>query len=135
MDFSAWRQRYLAHQRTMEDRVASLRADVRAAVAGVSTELGRLAALDAAMDDALGAHQRRLLARVPVLLEHHFKALRPPRQVTGAAAQDQLRSIPQYLPATVGVMLQRVLLAELEHRLQPVAAMIDALGTQASLSA
>jgi hypothetical protein len=129
-DFPACRRQYRAHQHTMEDRVGELRAQVRTALAGASPALARLAALDAVLDRALAAHQRRLLEKLPALLDKRLRALQAAR--------------PDHAPApagtaaaalAVGPTLQRVLLAELETRLQPVQGLIDAIGHDAAAAA
>ena len=38
--------------------------------------MARLAAVDAVMEQVLGAHEHRLLSTVPALLEKHFERLR-----------------------------------------------------------
>ena len=103
---------YQAHQRAMDERIAPLRARVRAALTSQSGDLARLAALDAVLDQALAARQRRLLATVPGWLDKHFK--RAPTALPAAAAE-----------------LQRLLLAELDLRLLPVEAMTEALAQAA----
>lgn len=125
IDFAAYRRQYRAHQHTMEDRIGDLRARVRTAVAAASPGLGRLAALDAVLDRALAVHQRRLLEKVPVMLEQRLRALHaaPSHDAPAAAA-----------PA-VGPTVQRVLLAELETRMQPVQGLLDALGPDAATPA
>jgi hypothetical protein len=131
VDFAIYRRHYVASQRVLDDRVGSLRARVRTAVALVSPALSRLAALDAAMEQALGAQQRRVLAKVPVLLEKCFKGLRKAR-LDASTAGDALDAATRHTAdAAVGPTLQRVLQAELEMRLQPVQGMIDALGGNA----
>ena len=105
-------RQYRAHQAAMDERIVPLRAQVRAALTGQSGDLARLAALDAVLDEALAARQRRLLATVPGWLGRHFK--RAPTALPAAAAQ-----------------WQRMLLAELDLRLQPVEAMAEALAQAA----
>lgn len=116
-----WRQAYQARQRTMETRIGALRAEVRAALAGQSQELARLAALDAVMERALAPRERQLLSTVPGLLERHAQRLHKEAgsDADPAAALDR----PQW---------QAVLLAELDIRLQPVEGMIVALDKQAT---
>lgn len=99
---------YQARQRAMDEGIAPLRARVRAALTSQGGQLARLAALDAVLDQALAARQRRLLASVPGWLDKHFKR------------------VPLALPAAAAD-LQRMLLAELDLRLQPVEAMAEAL--------
>lgn len=130
VDFAAFRRQYRAHQHTMEDRIGRLRAAVRKAVAGQSPAMGRLAALDAVFDQALGAQLRRQLEQVPLMLEKSFQAR---RRAVGATPSEQETDLTRPAPQppswpAVGPTLQRMLLAELELRLQPVQGLIDALG-------
>lgn len=113
MDLPACRRQYLAHQRAMTERIGPLRANVRAALSKQSAALGRLAALDAALDDALAARERHLLSHLPPLLERRFEHLR--------------KSHPEPWPA-YRRNVQRLLLAELDIRLQPVEGMMEAMG-------
>ena len=110
------RRRYQAQQRAMDERIAPVRAQLRATLTGRGGNLARLAALDAVLDQALAARQRRLLATVPGWLDKHFK--RAPTALPAAAAE-----------------WQRMLLAELDLRLQPVEAMIEALAQAATIRA
>lgn len=135
IDYSAYRRQYRAHQHTMEDRIGSLRAAVRKALAGLSPALARLAALDAVFDRALSPQLRRQLEQVPLMLEKTFQAR---HKAAAATLSDQEADLnptapqPHPHPAdAVGPTLQRVLLAELELRLQPVQGLIDALGPEA----
>lgn len=130
LDYAAYRRQYRAHQHTMEDRIGALRARVRAAVSAASPALRRLAALDAALDVALGAHQRRLLEKVPVMLEKRFQALHKRAQTRPEAQPDQ--GSPALPSLAIGRTLQRVLQAELETRMQPVQGLIAALGNNAA---
>lgn len=135
VDFAIYRRHYLTSQRVMDERVSSLRGHVRAAVALMSPAFSRLASLDAAMEQALGAHQRRLLANVPLLLEKRFKGLCK-AELEAQGAGDGPHPVTQHTSAAaVGAMLQRVLQAELGMRLQPVQGMIDALGGNATRQA
>ena len=127
-DFAAYRRSFSAHQRTMEERIAALRVAVRAVASEQSAALGQLAALDAAMDRALGAHQRRVMANLPLMLEKRSKAVQQPLQSKPLVKGDKPTSAPIKPPAGYGQTLQAVLLAEMEVRLQPVEGMIDALG-------
>ena len=135
IDYSAYRRQFRAHQHAMEDRIGSLRAGVRKAVAGLSPALGRLAALDAVLDRALCAQQRRQLDQVPSMLEKTFQARHKAAAATLSAQEADLNPpAPQPPLPAVGPTLQRVLLAELELRLQPVQGLIDALGPAAKAS-
>lgn len=129
-DFAAYRRSYLAHQRTMDERIGGLRAAVRAVAAAHSPGLRQLAALDAVMDTALVVHQRRVTANVPVQLEKRFKSAQRPLQGTPMRQGDAPASVPGKPPSGYGKSLQGVLLAEMEVRLQPVEGMIAALGSR-----
>lgn len=129
-DFAAYRRSYVAQQRSMEERIGVLRAVVRMVAAAHSPALSQLAALDAAMDTALGAHQRRVTASVPLLLEKRFKGLRRPLEGGPLRQGDAPAAVPVKPPAGYGTTLQGVLLAEMEVRLQPVEGMIQALGSR-----
>jgi hypothetical protein len=113
MDLPACRRQYLAHQRAMAERIGPLRANVRAAMSKQSGALSRLAALDAALDEALGARERHLLSHIPPLLERRFEQLR--------------KSHPEPWPA-YRRNVQHLLLAELDIRLQPIEGMMEAMG-------
>ncbi|MDP2006089.1 MAG: DUF3348 family protein [Rubrivivax sp.] len=115
-DVAQWRSRYQAHQRAMDTRIGPLRAEVRAALAARSAPLARLAALDATLDQALGARERQLLATAPALLQKHFDRQGQAQTDTTAPWQ-----------AAFAQQVQSVLLAELGLRLQPVVAMVGAL--------
>lgn len=129
-DFAAYRRSYVAQQRTMEERIGDLRATVRVVASAHSPALGQLAALDAAMDTALGMHQRRVTANVPVLLEKRFKALPRPLEDGPQRQGDAPASVPGKPPAGYGKTLQGLLLAEIEVRLLPVEGMVDALSSR-----
>ncbi len=129
-DFAAYRRSFSAHQRLMEERIGALRAAVRAVAAAHSPALGQLAAIDAAMDSAMGVHQRRVTANLPVLLEKRFKAAHRPLQHTPTQHGEVPAPVPGKPPAGYGQTLQGVLLAEMEVRLQPVDGLIDALGSR-----
>jgi len=114
-DFAPFRRHCLAQQDAMSDAITPLRQGLRAALARQSGALARLAAIDAVMDRALAAEERRLLARVPARLEAHFKVLmqRP------GDAQAHLQNFRNDTA--------RVLRAELAHRLLPARGLLAAL--------
>jgi hypothetical protein len=114
LDFATLRRRYANRQQAMTAAIEPLRAQLRAALAGASADLARLAALDAVMERVLGPRERALLGAVPVLLEKHFDHL---RQAPAAAG---------WLD-TFGQRMQAVLLAELDVRLQPAEGLLAAL--------
>jgi hypothetical protein len=112
-EFPHFRRRYLARQQSLELALTALRGRLRGTLAGGSPALARLAAVDAVMEQVLGAQERRLLAGVPALLERHFEELRL------AQATAWLDTFCQDL--------RGVLLAELDLRMQPVEGLLAAL--------
>ena len=121
-DFSPYRRRYVSRQQTMETAIAPLRTRLQAALVARSPALAQLAAVDAVMAQALGAHEVRVLATIPTLLEKHFTRLR-------RAQADQID--PDVLPDLWldGFIddMQSVLFAELDIRLQPIEGLLEAL--------
>ena len=126
-DFGPWRRHYAARQRTMETAIAPLRLDLRAALAARSPALGRLAELDAVMDNVLGPRERSLLAGVPTRLERrHVQLLRAHGAADAAPA-----------PAWLALFLrdlQDLLRAELDLRMQPVDGLLSALDLEPTAS-
>lgn len=117
-DFEPYHRYCLARQRDMGANIGPLRASVRAALGRRSAALGRLAAVDAVMEQALAARERELLAKVPALLATRFDALRE-AHLAGTQPDGWLAAFCREM--------QTVLLAELDLRLQPVEALIAAL--------
>ncbi len=78
-DPSFGRRRHAVLQQAMEDRIRGLRERVRAVLAGTSPPLARLAALDAAFEQALAPRERPLLGGAAVLVEAHFERRREAR--------------------------------------------------------
>lgn len=121
-DFSPYRRRYVSRQQTMETAIAPLRTRLQAALVARSPALAQLAAVDAVMAQALGAHEVRVLATIPTLLEKHFTRLR-------RAQADQVDpdvSPDLWLDGFTDDM-QSVLFAELDIRLQPIEGLLEAL--------
>lgn len=118
-DFAPWRRRYVARQQAMENAIGPLRARLRSALAGRSAAMAKLAAVDVVMAQALGAHEQRLLATVPTLLEKRFERLR-------RAEVDQSDS-PDAWRAAFARDVRSVLLAELDLRMQPIDGLLEAL--------
>ena len=116
-DFLPFRHRCLTLQQAMATAVGPLRERLRAAVAQRSPAMARLAALDAVMAQALAPREQALLALLPVLLEKHFLRLRS----TSPAAP--------HTPwlETFGHDMRRLLLAELDLRLQPSLGLLHTL--------
>ncbi|GAA6140252.1 DUF3348 domain-containing protein [Hydrogenophaga sp. 5NK40-0174] len=134
-------------QRRMEMSVDALRIHVRQCLSRHGESMARLATMDAALDQMLaGREQEALSTRVPALLRQRFEQLRRQHAEREAAAQVELplastpessasphfsRDAGHWLPQ-YSLSLQSVLLAELEHRLQPVIGMVEALGQTSS---
>jgi transposase len=146
VDFSPYRRDYLAHQRAMDSAIAPLRAQVRAALSSLTPEGARLAALDAVMDAALRPRERQLLATLPVWLERHFERLQQIEASAKASAEAGTEAGAEAgteAGAEAGTEagaaasaalhhryhrdMQRLLLAELDLRLEPVEGMMEAL--------
>lgn len=119
-EFALCHQRYQDQQRRMEMSVDALRGHVRQTLAKGAPRLAQLAALDAVMDQMLGGREQRLLAGLPAYLKARFKALR--QAAAASDTPDDLRWLKAF-----EAELEQTLLAELEHRLQPVVGLIESL--------
>jgi hypothetical protein len=133
--YGPYRRFYLAHQAEMEPGIRALRSRLRQALAGASTRLRQLAALDEALDRILAARERQLLATLPSLLERRFQQLLAAHQQalpdSGQADAPLLWMQPGGWLATFCEELQAVLIAELDLRLQPTLGLIEALHNKA----
>jgi hypothetical protein len=126
MDPSPYLGFYTAQQSEMDYKVRRLQLQLRKDMSGVSGRLSKLAALDGALVDAMGAHTRRYFAVVPELLAVHFRHLQANyrEQIDGseydyALWQGQLTRLRSDI--------QGLLLAEAETRLLPVLGLVEAL--------
>jgi hypothetical protein len=133
-DAASLRQQYLAVQQAMQARIGALRQQLRATLARVSPPLARLAALDAAMEQALAERAQALLAGVPQRLEHRFASLR------GAQAPADAGHDPDTAVAGPGLEalrhdLHQLLRAELDTRWQPIDGLLQALRAAAATGA
>lgn len=137
-NYADFRQCYLALQQTMETRIGSLRGRLRSMVAAQTSEMTRLAVVDAIMERSLGARERSLFGAVPGLLGGHFERLRQAAQdeqdALDAVATTATSAESQVAAARPGAWLdvfrkdmQSVLLAELDIRFQPVEGLLAAL--------
>ncbi len=128
-DFTPYRLRYHARQQAMDAAIGPLREKLRSRlVARKSPALGRLAAIDAVMEQALSEQERRLLAGLPALLEKYFERLRRQHEAEQADNPDTSTAAALWLQR-FGKDAQGVLLAELELRYQPVEGLLSALRT------
>ncbi|NRB37652.1 MAG: DUF3348 family protein [Pseudomonadales bacterium] len=126
----AYQRFYAMQQSEMEHRIIKLRGEVRESVAGYSSELSQLSALDTVLGDTLAVASRRLFTVIPKLLRQRFNFLLQEHQKTNTDNSDDE---PQLWLQTGGWLanfhneMQGLLLAELEVRLQPVLGLIEAL--------
>ncbi|CAN5893731.1 hypothetical protein BH11PSE8_BH11PSE8_32570 [soil metagenome] len=133
-DFTPHRRRYVTRQQAMEASIAPLRARLRTTLAARSPAMARLAAMDAVMEQLLGAREHHLLASVPGLLEKHFERLAP---ADGPGSADGATHDNVQVPDPTGEWLvafnqdmQAVLTAELDIRMQPVEGLLAALRSE-----
>ncbi|MEP1470102.1 MAG: DUF3348 family protein [Halieaceae bacterium] len=117
---------YRAQQVDIYGKVRGLHQRTRDAVAQLSPKLSRIAALDAALSDALGSHSQRYFNAVPKLLERRveylhgqFLAARDHQQSEGAAWAEICEQLRREV--------QGLLLAEVEVRLLPALGLVEAL--------
>lgn len=112
LDVQAYRRRYTMLQQKMQDSIAALRGRLRSVLVAASPDMARLAAVDAAMEQALGDRETSVLAGLPGLLEEHFERL-PQKGRTDAFLRE----------------LSQIMKEELELRLQPVQGLVSAIST------
>lgn len=147
--FAHYQRHYIACQREMSMSIAGLQATARAALAGHSAALERLATLDAVLEQSLAARRSNLLGKVPPLLAQRFEALHAahPSEMAdeveaGSDSDEECGSDRELAPgmtrasahsdwlATFCNEMETVLRAELELRLQPVAGLIAAFDNE-----
>ncbi len=117
IDFAPYRRHCIDQQQAMEAAIGALRQRLRDALSRRSSALARLAAIDAVMDQTLAARERGLLGMVLLRLQSHFAQLQ--RAASGDTAW----------VAAFRDDMDRVLRAELAHRLLPAQGLLDALNT------
>lgn len=132
VSFAPYHQRYLDLQRHMAARIEGLREQVRQTLTMASPSLAQLAALDAVLDQILGAREQKLLASVPVLLEQRFVQLCQCEGTPNDAANPSDAS-------AIGTAhflrdMRAVLMAELDLRMQAVRGLVDAYNSEIKLS-
>ncbi len=115
------RRRHQARQQAMDAAIAALRERLRQTLARRSPEMARLAAVDAAMERALGVQEHNLLARLPLVLERHVQQL-----ATRHAGDDPAAGAPAW-HARVRQDMQALMTAELALRFQPIEGLLQAL--------
>jgi hypothetical protein len=129
-DFAAHAPRYLEVQKQMDARLLALRAQVRLALATGTVALRQLAALDAVMEQTLGAREQRVWVSLPGHLErrfaHRYQVHQEALQVHGGVDD------PLHWRGQGGWLwafekdVQALLLAELQARLQPITGLLEA---------
>lgn len=128
--YTPFMQRHQALQRQIEQMIAPLRDHVRQAVGRASPRLQPLAALDAALEQALGEREQALMPTVARLLARRYEQLRPAQ---AAPPEGEAAASPapddEWQHAFTSEWRQ-VLLAELDLRLQPVMGLVEALGNE-----
>lgn len=93
-------------------------------------ELGRLAEVDAVMEQTLSPREQALLATVPTLLAQHFERLRNaalPPPVEGAPTDADAVPADDGWRQRFNHAMQSVLLAELDVRFHPIEGLLAAL--------
>jgi hypothetical protein len=122
VDFAAYRQRYGQCQLAMETQVVPLRRRLRSTLADRSPALAALAELDTVMEQVVGARERALRAGVGARLDPRFEQLRDAAGAPPPAAASR----PAPWLAQFHQEMRRLLLAELDLRLQPVEGLLEA---------
>ena len=130
--FATLRTHYLTTQRAMQTATGRLRGRLRDLLSGTSTDMARLAGVDALMEQVLSPREHRLLDAVPVLLGEHFERLRARAQ---EASPESSAAADAPAMADMGSNrfrkdLQDALLAELEFRFLPIEGLLVALRNQ-----
>lgn len=133
-DAEAWapyQRFYSLQQSELERQVTLLRRALRQQLAVSSPALAQLAALDTTLEGTLADYARRGLAVLPGLLQKRFVTLAGEQRAVDAAAGGD--SEPGTWLEEGGWLwqfhrdMQRVLVAEVSLRLQPLQGMLDAL--------
>ncbi|WP_372782705.1 DUF3348 family protein [Litorivivens sp.] len=124
---------YSLHQSEMDHRVTTLRKSLRASLALDGPPRSKLANLDRILDDTLGEYGRKVLARLPKMLVARFALHR--EEFLNSATADQPIA-PANWQHSGGWLhgfhqdIKQLLLAELDLRLLPARALLEALETQ-----
>lgn len=129
-DFAAHGPRYLDRQKQMDTRLMALRAQARHAVAKGNPALRQLAALDAVMEQMLGAREQRLWASLPSHLERRL-AYRHQMHQQALQARGQVDEPPRWRQPGGWLWafeqdMHALLLAEMQVRLLPITGLLEA---------
>lgn len=117
---------YAAHQAQLEFKTRNVQSHIRDLATGLSPELARLCALDAALGDTLAQHSRKFFTEIPRLLGQHFEHLLHENPQPGAEQQENQEAWTG-LHERFRAEMQGLLLAEIEARLLPVLGLIEAI--------
>lgn len=129
-DFPSYRRRYINLQQAMQSGISALRAQARTALAHLSPALGQLAAIDAVMDQALAEREQALLTLMPALLQKHFERLHAAQPAASTSGTPPTANPNDWLK-TFRHDMKRMLLAELDLRLQATQGLLEAAAHQA----
>lgn len=136
-----YRQCHIAVQRAADQALPPLRQRVRGYLAQGSERHHRLAALDAALEETLRAHESRLLAGLPAQLASALERSAPGAPADTDAQTDATAATEGAAPRDWAAWLTRldahyrtVLHAELDWRLQPTLGLLEALAESESES-
>ncbi|PUE48845.1 hypothetical protein B9Z47_04750 [Limnohabitans sp. 2KL-1] len=138
--YEPYRRFHAAHQRQMETSLHSLRSQVRGQLGKCPGPLQQLATLDAAFENILGEREAMLLGKVAKLLEKGF-AQAVKQHIKQQAEAHALVTTEAAHAASTAVnpgswlmafrqTLRTALLAELDTRLQPTLALLEAFESQ-----
>ncbi|WOB25867.1 MULTISPECIES: DUF3348 domain-containing protein [Xanthomonas] len=131
-DYAPFRQHYLAMQRAMRTATGDLRGRLRDLLALVSSDMARLAEVDAVMELTLSPREQTLLNTVPGLLGTHFDRLREAAYAHRAPTDQETapRAVSDGWLDVFRKDMQSVLLAELDVRFHPIEGLLAALRTR-----
>lgn len=116
---------YALCQSELEHSVFKIRKTLLSDLKQSSVRMARLVFLDELLQDKLGAQLRSFYSVLPKLIEKHFVALQTPEQQPDMITLGQAHSNPW--PQQLKKDIERLLLAELELRLQPLMGLIEAV--------
>ena len=130
--YAPYKRRHFELQRQMDQLIGVLRDHVREVLCGASTALRQLATLDAAMQKVTAPREQALFPVATALLERRFEQLRKAnlKDMQASAQEDDpttWRKPGRWLHA-YEIEWRQTLLAELEVRLEPIAALLEAGG-------
>ena len=132
--YTPYRRYHQGHQRDLELKTRTLRAQVRDQVGRASPALRQLAMLDMTFEHILREQEAKLLSNIPTLLERRFRHLLKTHQQSMGDLQltdhVHLWVKPGGWLTRFGHELQTVLLAELDLRLQTSVGLLEAFNSE-----